>query len=214
MPVESPSMSRVRSLSPSASHQIPITPENKKNLMIKAKQGSRLQTPEEHRVLSIIKVVTKFTVLVAVESGTSILMIMLGMALPAAAISIDGVINGFCALYCFKMYEKRYCRCCGFFHWGAFRLCVCCLFETIGEAAEKVNTQEQENTNEIEIVGDEDQDKNNIDNEIHQAKLKRQETRRQKMQRFRLLKAAFTIGSPKFKPRQNSDAKEMEKIEI
>ena len=82
-----------------------------------------------HSDIAMIKIISKFTVLVSVHTVSCIVcMVLLSHLLPTAAVCVDGVINSMCALYCFHFYYKNYKKYCWSCHWVAFRCCACLLF--------------------------------------------------------------------------------------
>ena len=120
-----------RTNSSSIRKSIPITKSQRTVLMKQAKKESRFQTGEQRRMLSIIKIVTKFTVLVTVDAiFTVIALIIAAFLSTTTSLAIHAIVASMCAIYCFKIYEKEYSKRCKLCHQCAFKLCICYLFKT------------------------------------------------------------------------------------
>ena len=105
-----------------------------------------------HSDIELIKMISKFTVLVSVTTiSTVIFLFGSGYYLPIAGMSVDGVINSICVLYCFKFYQEYYKRYCSFCHWIAFRCCACVLFYQ-NTGVDHDADKEGDNSPELDIV--------------------------------------------------------------
>ena len=103
-------------------------------VIAKSKTQVMMERAASHQDIALIRLITKFTVLVSVSVITTILSsVLFGFYVPGVGLSIDGVINCICALYCFKYYSEsyeKYCNCC---HNIAFRMCACVIFHKMKE---------------------------------------------------------------------------------
>lgn len=149
--------------------RINLTSSQKRDLMIQARKNSsavRLDgiNNEQQRMLQVIKVVTKFTVLACIASISTILIgLVLGsLNMASAAVCTDGIVNAYCALYCFKTFGKQYETCCYPCHWLGFRCCICFLFEiTYDDEEDEHDNNNNNNSNDNNNNNEADGNKTN-----------------------------------------------------
>ena len=162
-----------RANSSSIRNSIPITKSQKKILMKQARKDSKLQTSEQRRTLSIIKIVTKFTVLVTVDAIFAVIGVIISAFLSTTtAVSIHAIVASMCAIYCFKVYEKEYSKRCKLCHWCAFKLCICYLFKTIrtdsvADIHKALDKNEESMTTELTLDATATDNGENIDGNIN-----------------------------------------------
>ena len=149
-------------------HVATITNDNTLNKMASI-------TMEEQRLINMLKVITRITVLVSFATMTTITLgLSLGYVLFSAFLAMDAIMNGFCILYCLRIYEREYQICCSSCHWLAFRCFLCCLFS----APEIENNNHNDNDNDQGSCNDENineninpNDSNNYnDNDVNNEK--------------------------------------------
>ena len=88
-----------------------------------------IQKATFHRDIALIRLISKFTVLLSVHIASSILLLaLLSRDTPSAALCIGGWINSIGALYFFQIYWKEYKKYCCLCHGLAFRCCACFIF--------------------------------------------------------------------------------------
>ena len=110
--------------------------KNKKNMPNRKSRSQssllNVQTAIEiakfHDNIGLIRLISKFTVLICVHVITSLLLLLLSNIFHNGALCIDGLINALCALYLFSFYWKYYKKCCKLCNFIAFRICACVLF--------------------------------------------------------------------------------------
>ena len=88
-----------------------------------------MQTAKLHNDVVLIRVISKFTVLVSVSVVTTFLLLIFFQRLPTVAVCIDGYIYAIRFLCCLKTHDKeykKYCKCMG---WISL-LCMCIILFT------------------------------------------------------------------------------------
>ena len=81
-------------------------------------------TTDETEMTSLLKLITKLSVLVVSSVVTTwLVLLVFGYILPFPGVAIEGWLNALCALYCFDFHSKKYYYCCKFCHKWMYRCC-------------------------------------------------------------------------------------------